>query len=268
MERIKRALERAKQEQQKKNVLHFDTGARPKTNTKHIEVKYTDTQVYDISNHDLRRNRIVLGDENDEPTAAFKILRTQVLQRMTAKNWNTLAVTSPEPDEGKTSVAINLAIAIAREVHRTVLLVDLDLRNPNIHRYFNYEPKSGINDYLLDDKPLSNILFNPGIERLVVLPGNHAIHHSSEMLSSPKMAQLVADLKTRYPSRFVIYDLPPVLLGDDALAFSPHVDTMLVVAEDGKTGKGELKQTFELLKGINILGTVLNKTKAKVSTYY
>ena len=116
--------------------------------------------------------------------------------------------------------------------------------------------------------PLSEILFNPSIERLVVLPGNVPLLNSSEMLSSPKMVQLMDELKTQYPSRLVIFDLPPLLSTDDALAVSPYVDAILVVVEEGATQMEDLARAQEMLQGVNVIGTVLNKGLMTGEGYY
>jgi len=128
-----------------------------------------------------------------------------------ANNWLSLAITSPAAGAGKSLTGVNLAISLAREVNQTVLLVDLDLKRPRIRQCFTDENLPGSSDYLLDDVPLHEILFNPGIERLVVLPGHKSLIQSSEMLSSPKMVNLVQEMKERYLSRIVILDMPPVL---------------------------------------------------------
>ena len=83
------------------------------------------------------------------------------------------------------------------------------------------------------------------------------------MLNSPKMAQLVADMKSRYHSRIIIFDLPPVLSSADALAFSPYVDAALLVVEEGSTQKQDVERAVELLETTNIVGTVLNKAARK-----
>jgi capsular exopolysaccharide synthesis family protein len=196
------------------------------------------------------------------------MLRTQVLQRMNAHQWNALAITSPGSGQGKTLTAINLAISLAREVRHTVLLADFDLRNPSIHKYFDFAPRYGINDYLVYDTPLPEILLNPGIERLVILPGRESLFNSSEMLASPKMTQLVTELKDRYPSRFVLFDLPPLLSADDALAFAPFVDSVLLILEEGKTKRDDVQRAVGLLHHTNIIGTVLNKSEEAIDSYY
>ena len=267
MERIKQALERARQEREAAGVFRTPLSPAREARTA-VDVAYSQTRVCKVDSALLRANRVVCGDANDEAMAAYKMLRTQVLQRMAAKGWRALAVTSPAPSQGKTLTSINLAVSIARAMDHTVLLADLDLRRPSIHTYFSYSPAYGIDDYLLNDTPLSEILFNPGIERLVILPSKEPVSDSSELLSSPKMLRLVEELKTRYPSRFVIFDLLPVLSSDDTLAFAPNVDAMLMVVEDGKTKKEELKQAMGLLDGTNVLGTVLNKSDEKMGTYY
>ncbi len=263
MERIKKAIERARKERNdaasSENERPSSEGRASPVSTENI--KYTQTKTIKIAPKVLKRNRVIASSTESTDRDAFRLLRTQVLQRMRSHNWNALAVTSAQPGEGKSLVAVNLAIALAMEVNQTVLLVDLDMRRPSIHKYFDYVPERGLSDFLLHDTPLQDILINPGIERMVILPGREAISNSSEMLSSPKMVALVEELKTRYPSRMIIFDLPPLLATDDALAFSPYVDSILLVAEEGKTSKENLEQVKNILKDCNIIGTVLNKAE-------
>jgi protein-tyrosine kinase len=87
------------------------------------------------------------------------------------------------------------------------------------------------------------------------------------MLRSPKMLSLVDELKSRYPDRYVIVDLPPVLAADDALSFSPYIDAMLLVAEDGSTKTEHLEKSLDVLKDAQIIGTVLNKASASLMGY-
>ena len=241
MEKIKQALERARNENAHSTTRNAQTGkprrAKSATRAEIEEIQYDQTQVMETITAERRRNRIVVGSGGGDPAeTGYKILRTQVEQRMASKGWNALAITSPGAGAGKTVTAINLSIALAQEVHRTVLLVDLDFRNPNVHKRFNCNIDYGLVDYLLDDVPLSDILINPGIDRLVILPaGDNPTVNSSELIASPKMVYLVDELKSRCPSRLIVFDLPPILLSDDALAFSPFVDASLVVVSEGLT---------------------------------
>ena len=96
-----------------------------------------------VNEHTLQEARLLLPGMVGDASHGFRILRTQVLQRMLKRGWNTLAVLSPGPDEGKTFTAINLAIAIAAHRDSTALLVDLDLRFPRIHRRLGFLPAVG-----------------------------------------------------------------------------------------------------------------------------
>ena len=274
MERIKQALERAREQRRTVGTTAAKATALPPRKRSHapaaapIEIAYTHTRQVEIDPKFLRHNRIISGP-TDPVAEPYKILRTKVLQRMRANQWQTLAITSPTEGCGKTVTAINLAISIAREVNQTVLLVDLDLRRPQVHRNLTREELPGISDHLVNDAPVEDLLFNPkGIERLVVLPGHTSVSHSSEMLSSPKMVSLAAELKSRYPSRIVLLDMPPVLACDDVLAFSPHFDAVLLVAEEGETKKEELSQAAKLLEKTNLVGSVMNKSSSRGSGYY
>jgi protein-tyrosine kinase len=263
MERIKQALEKARQERQ----IRQGGEQTPSTTTSQADTERTgasQTQSLTVDDKILRENRIVTGLEPGPFTDAYNLLRTQVLQRFKENNWNVLAVTSPGEGEGKTLTAINLAISIAREVDYTVLLVDANLRHPWMLEHLGLAHRKGLSDYLTDDTPITELLIKPSrVDHLVVLPGGRPLINSSEMLSSPKMEQLVSDMKSRYHSRIIIFDLPPVLSSADALAFSPYVDAALLVIEEGVTQKHEIENAVELLSSTNIIGTVLNKAELK-----
>jgi exopolysaccharide/PEP-CTERM locus tyrosine autokinase len=267
MERIKAALERARQEQGRPADAASGLAEamphrpHPAQDTGKVEVTYTQTRAVPLAAHLLRERRVLTAQSPEEFSDAYKMLRTQVLQRLRENNWNTLAITSPGTGSGKTLTAINLALSLAAEVNCTVLLVDADLREPGVHQTLGFTAGKGLPDYLLDDAPLSELLVNPqGVERFVILPGGRPLQNSSEMLSSPRMRQLVEELKSRYPERIVLFDLPPLLSAADALAFSPYVDAALLVIEEGGTRQDDLQRAVELLSGTNLIGTVLNKT--------
>jgi exopolysaccharide/PEP-CTERM locus tyrosine autokinase len=269
MERIRKALEQANRDR----AQHLGEGrpASTTTSTPHPDistgVRYTYTKTVEVPERTLLENRLIAAVPGSEFKDAYRMLRTRVLQSMRENNWSSVAVTGPASGCGKTLTAINLAISLAMEVTHTVLLVDLDLRKPSIHEYFGYTPETGLSDYLLYDVPINQILFSPGIDRLVVLPGREAIQNSSEMLRSPKMVALVNELKHRYPDRLVVFDLPPILAADDALAFAPYTDSMLLVAEAGGTSRDDLQKALEVLKSAPVIGTVLNKAHTQRGSY-
>jgi Mrp family chromosome partitioning ATPase len=184
---------------------------------------------------------------------------------MRENGWNLLGVTSPGEKEGKTVTAVNLAISLAMEEGQTVLLVDADLPNPGIHRVLGIGTDQGLAEYLLEDIPLRSLLVHPGLGRLVLLPGGRRLGRSSERLTSPKMVALTVELKHHYPARMVLFDLPPILHSADVLAFSPHLDALLLVVEAGRTQREEIEKALHLLRGIPMIGTVLNKGRGSGS---
>lgn len=230
-------------------------------------IVYTQTRVVNVAPEVLQRHRIITGAETGAAITAYRLLRTQVLRAMQKNGWNVLGITSPGMGEGKTLTAINLAISLALDVNHTVMLVDLDLRRPAVHRYFGIEPGRGLADFLAEGRDLREMLFNPGIERLVVLPGGTPVQNSSEMLSSPRMGWLADEMRSRYSSRLVLFDMPPLLAADDVLAFSRHLDAVLLVVEEGRTGRDELQRARTLLQDIPVLGPVINKARAEIATY-
>jgi Mrp family chromosome partitioning ATPase len=147
------------------------------------------------------------------------------------------------------------------EAAQTVLLVDADLGHPTVHTMFGIEDCGGMVDYLLDDVPVEHLLIHPGIGRFVVMPGGRPIQNSAEALTSPKMLALVQEFKHRYPSRIVLFDLPPLLDTADVLGFSPYTDALLLVVEERRTAIEDVERALQLVKNSTpVLGTVLNKS--------
>jgi protein-tyrosine kinase len=225
------------------------------------EVRYSQTRQVDAAEAVLANNRVIAGDIHDRRVEPYRQLRSQVLATMKRKHWNTLAITSAHENAGKTLTAINLAISISKEVNQTVMLVDLDLRKPNVHTTLNIEIDKGIVDHLQHGEPLENILVNPGYPRLVVLPGLPQRRHVSELLSSPQMKAFLAELVNRYSDRLIIFDLPPLLRNDDALVFIPSTDACLLVIEDGVTTPEDIQRSLQLLQHSELIGTILNKAR-------
>jgi protein-tyrosine kinase len=235
------------------------------------KIDYTITQTVPVNSETLRRNKIITDLENNIMAEEFRVLRTQIMQRIKAENHNTLMVTGPLPGEGKTLCAINLAISISQEIDTTVLLVDADLRRPSIHRYFGLPPGPGLSDYLVGGVPISDLLIHPkGFSKFVILPGGKTKVEATELIGSPMMSNLVQELKHFYPKRFVIFDLPSLLTFADSMAFAPLMDAIILVVEDGRTPRESIQQCLEMLKGKPLLGCVLNKVSpdSPNSSYY
>ena len=227
-----------------------------------IRVNYSQTRTVKLDDDELKDRRIVAGFAHDKRSEPYRQLRGQILNKFRQNNWQTLAITSPNSGGGRTLTAMNLAISLSLEVNQTVLLVDLDLRQPGVASCLGVnDVEYGIVDYINGTQSLENILIHPGFERLVLLPGTPQGAFTSEILSSPEMKTVKDELVARYPGRLIIFDLPSVLSHDDALVFAPSCDATLMVIEEGGTKKAELERAYQLLDGCNIIGSVLNKVK-------
>jgi Mrp family chromosome partitioning ATPase len=231
-------------------------------------IQYTKTKTFSPSAALLESNRIVDASGSSAAASAFRMLRTQVLQRMKEHHWRSLAVLSPSSDDGKTTTAINLAINLSNDHHHTVLLVEFDLKRPTIADKLGIVPEMGADDLLRGNAGVEDCLYHPeGFDRLVVLPARAAMDNSSETLAGPRCRELVAELRDRYPDRLLVFDLPPVLGADDALAFTPLVECALVVVAEGSTRREDLLRCMELLRKTPIVGTVLNRATDSASAY-
>jgi protein-tyrosine kinase len=149
-----------------------------------------------------------------------------------------------------------------------MLLVDCDLRRQKIHQYLNFSNEKGIVDYLVNNCELKDLIVWPNIDKLTLISGGKTISNSTELLGSPKMKSLVNEIKHRYEDRYVIFDVPPILGGADAIAFAPLVDCILMVVEEGRTSIKDVKKALEMIPNEKFLGYVLNRREAVVPGYY
>jgi protein-tyrosine kinase len=271
VDRIRKALDLARQERERSFVRTVEEGRSldAKSDARlPAAIEYTRTKSFSASADLLESNRIVSVQSAGEAAAAFRMLRTQVLQRMMENNWRSLAIFSPCRDEGKTTTAINLAISLANDHLHTVLLVDFDLKRPSLAVKLGISPQKGADDLLRGEAEVEDCLYHPeGFDRLVLLPARSAMRDSSEALAGRRGRELVAELRGRYPDRIVLFDLPPILEADDALAFAPLVECGLVVVAEGLTSREDLLRSMELLHKTPIVGTVLNRAADAASAY-
>jgi Mrp family chromosome partitioning ATPase len=269
VDRIRKALDLARQERDRSFGLIDDPGPEVKPGAGlPTTIEYTRTKSFAPAAALLESNRI-LGAASTEPAAAaFRMLRTQVLLRMVDNHWRTLAIFSPCRDEGKTTTAINLAVNLANDHLHTVLLVEFDLRRPTLAAKLGISPAKGSDDLLRGEASVEECLYHPeGFDRLVLLPARAAMEQSSEALAGRRGRDLVAELRSRYPERILLFDLPPILEADDALAFAPLIECGLVVVAEGVTRRDDVLRCMELLQKTPIVGTVLNRAADATTAY-
>jgi protein-tyrosine kinase len=219
----------------------------------------------------LERNCVLPAVHDAAALRAYKILRTRITRRLEAQQWRSFGVTGLSPGDGKTLTSINLAISLAQNTNTWVFLVDMDLRRHQVARSLglsgaNGEP--GLSDYLKGDASVEDIIYSPGIERLAIIPNFQPIAESSEMMTTPRMSELLQALERETPRRIIIFDLPPLLAADDVIAFAPQIDSMLLVVSEGTTNRAHLESAKETLSEMNLLGVVLNRSAETSDTDY
>ena len=179
----------------------------------------------------------------------------------TLNNSNLVMITSSKPNEGKTFVAINLALSLALEQDKTVLLIDADVLRPSVNRELGLTDVDGLMEYLLGEKQdIGDVIYRTNINKLNIVPAGKPHHLSNELLSSDKMHALANELAQRYPDRIVIFDCPPLLGVTETVVLSSLMGQALVVVEESKTHIADIKEATENLSDELALGLVLNKT--------
>lgn len=206
-----------------------------------------------------KERRVIHTEDVQAAGHAYRMLRTQVLQRARMHGLNTLGVVSAINGEGKTLTAVNLALSLAAEPNQSVVLVDFDLRRPAVARTLGLSPPQGLESWFNSDIPARSVCYGlDGVERLHVLPTLTSVAGSSEILAGLGTRKLLNELKGRDASRILIVDLPPVLLSDDALMVAPLLDGVVLVVHERRTRREDVVRVMELLGNTKIVGTVLN----------
>jgi len=222
------------------------------------ELSYTKTRVEPVSQRTLDKYRLVAANSHNSTADRYRMLRGQVLKRLSQNGANTLGIVGANVGVGKSLTAANLAISMSLDPNRTVLLVDFDLRRPIQHKFFGLDDGPTLADYFEGDANLADCLVSPEIGHLVILPAGRAVRNPSEVLASQRAAELVQELGSRYPDRIVIFDLPPLLIGDDALGVMEHIHSALLVVREGVSQAGEIQACLSMLERHQLIGTVLN----------
>jgi len=227
--------------------------------TDRISPSYNQSRSVSLDPEVMEQNRCVAMFHSREEVEAYRVLRTQILNRTRETGGNLIMITSALPGEGKTLTAINLALTFAREYQQTALLVDCDLRKQSIHEVLGYESDKGLIDHLIGECPVSDLFVWPGIEKLTIISGGGTINESSEVIGSSRMKELVMDMKSRYPERYIFFDVPSILSGADALTFALLGDFIVMVVQADKTPLGEVNKAAQLIPREKLLGLVLNR---------
>jgi protein-tyrosine kinase len=222
----------------------------------------------------LRAQSIIVPEEGRTAIAeSFRRIKRHIVAKLRNPKpgeppANLVMVTSAFPGEGKTFCSINLAISMALEVDRTVLLVDADAAQGNVPSILGFKPDRGLMEVLLDRRlDLSQVLWKTDIGKLSLLPAGAMHTHGTELITSDTMRRLLHDMAERYRDRVIIFDAPPLLAASEASAVASLVGQIVVVIEAGKTSEAALKEALGRIEASRVTGLLLNKTQGPSLEY-
>ncbi len=171
-------------------------------------------------------------------------------------------VTSSRPEEGKTFTAINLALSIALEKDKTVLLVDADVIRPGVMKTLELERKHGLMEYLLgENQDISEVMYKTNLDNLRIIPAGQSHHLSSELLASERMFEAVEEFANRYTDRVVIIDTPPLLGINETAILANLAGQALVVTQELKTKLVDVEEAVKHLNPKMAIGLVVNMSE-------
>jgi Mrp family chromosome partitioning ATPase len=228
------------------------------------------TRIVQLNPAHLDSTRIVAHGAAGAQGRYYDMMRTQILQEMDENGWQFLTVTSATAGCGKTVTACNLALSIARLAERSVLLVDLDLQKPKVTEYLGIKANEGLLSVLVGEASLASVVVEASIGRskLMVLPGEVCKSGTSEWMASQTMATLLQTIKREFRSRIVIFDMPPMLHGDDVISVLPQMEAVLLVAGVGNTSVSDIKECHKHLKTTPVVRVVVNRVTEATDAYY
>lgn len=249
----------------------FDkNGRRIRTDVKQLPDKpaqYTD-KYFEIDLEAVREKGFVsTNSERSHINEEFREIKRKLLANAfgglstTLNNANIIMVTSARPSEGKTFTAINLAMSIATEQDKRVLLVDADVLKPNTLRTLGLKERSGLMEYLLGDVyEIGEVMFRTNVNKLRIIPAGRSHHLSTELLASEAMNNLINEFSTRYPDRIVVIDTPPLIGVNESAILANFAGQAVVVVEEGRSKISDIQKAVERLNPDMAIGFVVNKS--------
>ena len=196
----------------------------------------------------------------------FRKLKTQIFHRLPNPP-RSILITSSTPEEGKTMVAVNLALTICQEIHGKVILIDGDLRKPGIHLEKSRSGK-GLSNYLSDGTPLSEIMINSEIENLRIITAGSPTNKPSELIGSKRMGELIKSLNELGDNTYIIIDSSPIISTTEPVLLSKMVDGVILIVMAGQTPRDTVQRALKSIDREKIIGAVFNKIELKPSSYY
>lgn len=188
---------------------------------------------------------------------AYRIARTNLMAMISNKSYKSILVTSPSSLEGKTTVCKNMAIAFA-QANKKVLIIDSNMRNPEIHNLFLLPSNPGLSDILGEFSDVVSCINETDITNLSILPAGTIVSNPSELIALPIFKETIKFLSERYD--YIFIDTPAVNLFSDTISILNNVDAVVLVAKYAKTSKKMIMQAIDMFNMVNanVLGILLN----------
>jgi exopolysaccharide/PEP-CTERM locus tyrosine autokinase len=264
MSKIYKALEKAEKERELGKTL--PPIWRPEEMTEEKAETFPELKIVQGNGFDHRL--VSLFQPASHAAEQFRKIRTLLLRRKMSDSLRTIMITSSTNSEGKSFVAANLAVGIARDLQTNALLVECDLRNPTLSQWFGLENGKGLAEYLLGEGKLSDYLKKTGVEKLSILTAGGLQDNPSELLGSNKMEAMIHELKSRDRDALVILDATPLLATTEPQILSKLVDGIIFVVRAGITPRETVQQAIGALGKEKVIGVVLNDLVFKSSGLY
>ena len=200
----------------------------------------------------------------------FKVLRGNIMHPSDGRKIKSVLVTSALEQEGKTMVTCNLAVSIAQSLDPYVMLIDADVRRPNVHNMLGLSKIKGLTDYLQSSSELSEFLTKGPLDKMTVLQAGSTVRNPAELMTSEKMKHLIQEVRERYEDRFIVIDSAPINLAAETLIISQQVDAIIIVVRYGISDKNAIEEALSKIDRGKILGMVFNgfEVTPRKYTYY
>ena len=212
----------------------------------------------ELSPRHLERSRIISHAKTDPAHIAFDVLRTRMLSALARKGWTRVGITSPNASCGKTFVAANLAISLARQPQSRAVLFDMDMRQPSLARVLGVKKQEALRWFLNGEIPASKFLHRVGANLALGL-NSKRMRDAGELIQAPATAHALATMQAQLQPDVILYDLPPMLAGDDVMGFLPNLDCVLMVIGGGLSKPAEVTECERMLEDhCPLLGVLLN----------
>lgn len=265
MERLQAAIEKARASRSGQPNYSNPQGA------EHTHANWEALTEFKVNGDALERRRVYTGKSN-EAAVAFDILRTRTLRMMQKHGWRRLAITSPTPACGKSTISLNLAFSMARQAGNRIVLNEIDMRQPSQRKLLGIQknksqagPDDTLKGFLSGDVEFGDVAVRYG-DRLAFATNNSHVPNASDLLLGASVGPALAKVEADYAPDVMIFDMPPMLVNDDTIAFQQHIDCVLIVAAAESSTVAEIEKCErDLAEQTNVLGVVLNKCKLQAA---